>query len=121
MTPQQLFERTSKMQVFASLGFKADDRKNYGLKCSRCPERKYLSKNSFHIISPLRYVLFGRVNDVQLATSSLSHKYDLKTAHLKEDLFAHFPDDRVIVGDDPRIPPGRGKPHPGQECFVCID
>jgi pseudouridine 5'-phosphatase len=37
----------------------------------------------------------------------------LKTAHLQEDFFSHFPPDRIIVGDDERIPPGRGKPHGG--------
>lgn len=45
-----------------------------------------------------------------LATSSHKKNYDLKTAHLKYgfDLFG----DHIVVGDDSRIPAGRGKPHP---------
>jgi pseudouridine 5'-phosphatase len=37
----------------------------------------------------------------------------LKTTHLQENFFSHFPEDRIIVGDDSRIPPGKGKPHGG--------
>ena len=36
----------------------------------------------------------------------------LKTSHLQDDFFAHFPENRIVVGDDPRIPRDRGKPHP---------
>jgi pseudouridine 5'-phosphatase len=43
----------------------------------------------------------------------------LKTTHLQEDFFSHFPEDRIIVGDDPRIPPGKGKPHGGMS-VVCL-
>ncbi|ANB12118.1 hypothetical protein AWJ20_356 [Sugiyamaella lignohabitans] len=45
-----------------------------------------------------------------LATSSHHANYLLKTKHLRHgfDLFG----DHVVVGDDKRIPPGRGKPHP---------
>ena len=51
-------------------------------------------------------------------------KYHLKTAHLQEDFFAHFPQDRIIVGDDERIPHGRGKPHGGNlhcQAFLTLD
>ncbi|KAM4062104.1 haloacid dehalogenase-like hydrolase [Hirsutella rhossiliensis] len=52
----------------------------------------------------------GRVH-VALATSSHSGNFAIKTAHL-DDLFAHFPADRRVLGDDPRLQPGRGKPLP---------
>ncbi len=48
---------------------------------------------------------------IVLATSSHSANYRLKTAHLT-DLFAVFGRARRVLGDDPRIPPGRGKPRP---------
>jgi pseudouridine-5'-monophosphatase len=48
---------------------------------------------------------------IALATSSASYNFELKTAHLKH-LFNRFPMDRQILGDDPRIPAGRGKPAP---------
>ncbi|KAK5115660.1 hypothetical protein LTR85_009831 [Meristemomyces frigidus] len=49
--------------------------------------------------------------EMALATSSHSVNYQLKTAHLKET-FSVFPQENVVLGDDKRIPPGRGKPAP---------
>ncbi|SCW04493.1 LAFE_0H14752g1_1 [Lachancea fermentati] len=46
---------------------------------------------------------------IALCTSSAKYKFEGKTGHLK-DTFSLF--DVVITGDDPRIPPGRGKPYP---------
>jgi pseudouridine-5'-monophosphatase len=46
-----------------------------------------------------------------LATSSHSGNFLLKTAHLT-DLFSVFPEGLRVLGDDPRIPAGRGKPAP---------
>ena len=46
-----------------------------------------------------------------LATSSHSKNYALKTGHLRE-LFDTFPKRQVVLGDDSRIPKGRGKPAP---------
>jgi len=46
-----------------------------------------------------------------LATSSHAHNYYLKTARLGS-LFSAFPDPHKILGDDHRIPHGRGKPLP---------
>jgi pseudouridine-5'-monophosphatase len=48
---------------------------------------------------------------IALATSSQTKNFKLKTAHLT-DLFSVFTPARKILGDDPRIPPGRGKPLP---------
>jgi pseudouridine 5'-phosphatase len=55
---------------------------------------------------------------IALATSSTREKYELKTMHLQDDFFSNFPENRIIVGDDPRIKPGRGKPHGG--IFPCV-
>lgn len=48
---------------------------------------------------------------IALATSSGKVNFELKTNHLQE-FFSVFPKERIVVGDDPRIPAGRGKPAP---------
>lgn len=48
---------------------------------------------------------------IALATSSHASNFALKTAHLT-DLFSVFSAPRRVLGDDPRIPAGRGKPLP---------
>lgn len=48
---------------------------------------------------------------IALATSSTMRNFHLKTDHL-QDLFRLFPESRRVVGDDPRIGAGRGKPLP---------
>ncbi|OAL40529.1 hypothetical protein AYO20_00265 [Fonsecaea nubica] len=48
---------------------------------------------------------------IALATSSHSKNFELKTNGMK-DMFSLFPPRHVILGDDPRIPKGRGKPLP---------
>lgn len=48
---------------------------------------------------------------IALATSSHTRNFKLKTAHLRH-LFDLFPPSRTILGDDPRIPAGKGKPLP---------
>jgi len=49
--------------------------------------------------------------EMALATSSQEGNYRLKTERLTE-LFALFDEENRVLGDDPRIPPGRGKPAP---------
>jgi len=46
-----------------------------------------------------------------LATSSHSGNFVLKSSHLPE-LFSHFEKEHQVLGDDERIPKGRGKPAP---------
>lgn len=48
---------------------------------------------------------------IALATSSYGGNFKIKTAHLQH-IFSYFPRERTVLGDDPRIPPGRGKPAP---------
>ncbi|THY75897.1 putative HAD superfamily hydrolase [Aureobasidium pullulans] len=48
---------------------------------------------------------------IALATSSNKNNFGLKTAHL-EDVFAVFEQQHRVLGDDPRIPAGKGKPAP---------
>ncbi|RHZ63671.1 hypothetical protein CDV55_106512 [Aspergillus turcosus] len=48
---------------------------------------------------------------IALATSSHSKNFKLKTDHL-QDLFSAFPESQRVLGDDPRIGKGRGKPLP---------
>lgn len=53
----------------------------------------------------------GQKVHIALATSSHAKNFELKTAHLT-DLFAVFTAQRRVLGDDVRIPAGRGKPSP---------
>jgi pseudouridine-5'-monophosphatase len=53
----------------------------------------------------------GRKIHIALATSSHEWHYKIKTEHLSE-LFGVFEPERRILGDDKRIPKGRGKPSP---------
>lgn len=46
-----------------------------------------------------------------LATSSHKGNFKLKSSHLGE-LFQYFAPEHQVLGDDPRIPAGRGKPAP---------
>ncbi|EMC91850.1 hypothetical protein BAUCODRAFT_307814 [Baudoinia panamericana UAMH 10762] len=51
------------------------------------------------------------VMEVALATSSHAGNFALKTAHLTQH-FEVFSEEQRVLGDDPRIAPGRGKPAP---------
>ncbi|KZF19318.1 HAD-like protein [Xylona heveae TC161] len=53
-----------------------------------------------------------RPTHIALATSSKQSNFTLKTTHISDLFDRHFPNDRRILGDDPRIPKGRGKPAP---------
>lgn len=48
---------------------------------------------------------------IALATSSNKNNFALKTAHL-EDVFSVFEPQHRVLGDDSRIPSGKGKPAP---------
>jgi pseudouridine-5'-monophosphatase len=52
----------------------------------------------------------GKVH-IALATSSKTAQFQMKTSHL-EKMFEVFVSQRRVLGDDERIPPGRGKPAP---------
>ncbi|KAG4305587.1 hypothetical protein PORY_001143 [Pneumocystis oryctolagi] len=54
--------------------------------------------------------LIERNIPIALATSSSINNFHLKTAHLSH-IFSHF-EGKIVRGDDPRIPKGRGKPAP---------
>ncbi|KAK4466196.1 HAD-like domain-containing protein [Cladorrhinum samala] len=60
--------------------------------------------------SPIQDRLPHRVH-IALATSSHESNFRMKTDHLQE-LFSVFESHRRVLGDDKRIPPGRGKPLP---------
>jgi len=80
---------------------------------------KVLQRNYFPTAQPLPGVQelldYLRVSNprvhLALATSSHSGNFNLKTGHLK-DLFSVFKDEHRVLGDDPRILSGRGKPAP---------
>ena len=55
----------------------------------------------------------ARAPDVHLALATSSHalNFRLKSSH-QESFFSVFPQHRRVLGDDPRVAPGRGKPSP---------
>ncbi|KAK9468104.1 HAD-like domain-containing protein [Lipomyces arxii] len=69
----------------------------------------------------LRHLVDQQV-PIALATSSHRGNYLLKTAHLTE-VFSLFDDKHKVLGDDPRIPKGRGKPQPDiwQIALQCLN
>ncbi|KAF1346928.1 putative haloacid dehalogenase-like hydrolase [Delphinella strobiligena] len=51
--------------------------------------------------------------ELALASSTKSHSYELKISREEtKRLLGHFPPDRRVLGDDPRLRQGRGKPAP---------
>jgi pseudouridine-5'-monophosphatase len=92
-----------------------------------CTPEEYQEKNSalqrehFPSTKPLPGVeeLLRRLGEAQekgkveiaLATSSHRANFELKTNHLQA-LFSPFRPENRVLGDDPRIPKGRGKPAP---------
>ena len=53
----------------------------------------------------------GKKVHMAVATSSHRGNFELKTESMKK-MFSIFPEENVVVGDDVRIPKGRGKPLP---------
>ena len=62
-------------------------------------------------VPELLSTLEARKIHIALATSSHAANFRLKTSHLPS-LFKHFPENTRVLGDDPRIPKGKGKPAP---------
>ncbi|KAL8716780.1 MAG: hypothetical protein Q9225_005918 [Loekoesia sp. 1 TL-2023] len=87
------------------------------------PRAEYIRKNTelqrkhFPSAQPLPGVpellktLSERGVQLALATSSHTANFKLKTLRL-ETLFGFFPEEQRLLGDDARIPPGKGKPAP---------
>ena len=50
--------------------------------------------------------------ELALATSSGRGKFELKTGHLQGMFSQHFPEECRVLGDDPRLGSGKGKPEP---------
>jgi pseudouridine-5'-monophosphatase len=80
-------------------------------------EQKDLQTELFPSTQPLPGVmdllagLKKRGVHMALATSSHAGNFKLKSAHLTH-LFQYFAPEHQVLGDDPRIPVGRGKPAP---------
>jgi pseudouridine-5'-monophosphatase len=80
-------------------------------------EQKELQTDLFPNCKPLPGVmdllegLKKRGVHMALATSSHAGNFELKSSHLGH-LFKYFAPEHQVLGDDPRIPPGRGKPAP---------
>jgi pseudouridine-5'-monophosphatase len=80
-------------------------------------EQKELQTELFPTCKPLPGVmelleeLKNRGVHMALATSSHKGNFELKASHLG-DLFRYFAPEHKVLGDDPRIPKGKGKPAP---------
>lgn len=80
-------------------------------------EQFELQKKVFPNTKPLPGVidlldgLKSRGVHIALATSSHKANFELKSSHLGY-LFDRFAPEHKVLGDDPRIPPGKGKPAP---------
>lgn len=61
--------------------------------------------------------LYRKNIPIALGTSSNTINFDRKTKHLQQG-FNLF-EGHIVTGDDPRIPPGRGEPHP-DIWFACL-
>lgn len=78
-----------------------------------------LQAEAFKHCKPLAGVetLLSKLKDAKpaihmaVATSSMRRNFDIKTESMKE-MFSVFAEDQIVVGDDPRVPKGRGKPLP---------
>lgn len=78
-----------------------------------------LQAEAFRHCKPLPGVesLLARLDGVRpkihmaLATSSVRRNFDIKTGPMR-NMFSVFAEDRIVTGDDAKVPKGRGKPLP---------
>lgn len=72
-----------------------------------------MRRNSCRILSRTRSASSGDRIELALASSTKSHSFELKTSRTEtKRLLGHFLSDRRVLGDDSRVPQGRGKPAP---------
>ncbi|KAL5344306.1 hypothetical protein ACLOAV_010735 [Pseudogymnoascus australis] len=77
--------------------------------CKPLPGAEKLLSN----LSRARSASSGDRIELALASSTKSHSYELKTSRPEtKRLLSFFPSDRRVLGDDPRVRQGRGKPAP---------
>ncbi|KAF7122527.1 hypothetical protein CNMCM5793_000552 [Aspergillus hiratsukae] len=71
------------------------------------------TENLLSSLSRARSASSGDRIELALASSTKSHSYELKTSRPEtKQLLSLFPSDRRVLGDDPRVRQGRGKPAP---------
>lgn len=77
--------------------------------CKPLPGAEKLVSNLSHA----RSAASGDSIELALASSTKSHSYQLKTSKSEtKKLLSFFQSDRRVLGDDPRVQQGRGKPAP---------
>ncbi|KAJ5245742.1 hypothetical protein N7489_005838 [Penicillium chrysogenum] len=77
--------------------------------CKPLPGAEKLLSN----LSRARSASSGNRIELALASSSKSHSYELKTSRREtKRLLSFFQSERRVLGDDPRVRQGRGKPAP---------
>lgn len=86
-------------------------RAEYTRKLTELQRKHFPSAQPLPGVPELLKTLHERGVQLALATSSHTVNFRLKASHLKA-LFKYFPEEQKVLGDDPRIPPGKGKPAP---------
>lgn len=77
--------------------------------CEPLPGAKKLLSD----LSRARSAASGDRIELALASSTKSHSFELKTSRTEtKRLLGHFTPERRVLGDDPRVRQGRGKPAP---------
>lgn len=96
------------LQEWAQLPIQSDEFKRQTLAMQ---EKMFERTKALPGVPDLLKRLSGSNVQLAVATSSMRRTFDIKTKHLSE-MFSVFDVDKVVVGDDPRIAVGRGKPLP---------
>lgn len=89
-------------------------REEFYQKTVKLQQKYFPSTQPLPGVPTLLQTLFKRTDPriyLALATSSHAGNFKLKTGHLDEH-FSVFAQEHRVLGDDKRIPPGRGKPAP---------
>ena len=86
-------------------------RAEYGRKLTELQRKHFPSAKPLPGVPLLLETLSKSGVQMALATSSHTANFKLKSSHL-EGLFKSFAEEQRVLGDDSRIPPGKGKPAP---------
>jgi pseudouridine 5'-phosphatase len=90
-------------------------REEFYAKTRALQEKYFPSTQPLAGVRELLHSMAQRTNskvEMALATSSMKANFKHKTTHLESDIFWVFAPENRVLGDDPRIAEGRGKPAP---------
>lgn len=110
-TKLNVFEPPQASEIFHAWAQLPVSRSEYVSQLSALQRKHFPETQPLPGVVELLNYLTARKIHIALATSSHRINFQTKTAHLSS-LFAAFPPSNRVLGDDKRIPPGRGKPAP---------